>query len=110
MRNMGERRQIFEKWFDQYDALLIPTVGIPAIPMTDVDETALTPGYLTRPINYLGLCALSLPAGFSNGLPIGLQIVGKPFQESTVLSLGQAFESSTDFHQHHPDLSFLGLD
>jgi hypothetical protein len=81
-----------------------------AIPMTDVDETALTPGYLTRPINYLGLCALSLPAGFSNGLPIGLQIVGKPFQESTVLSLGQAFESSTDFHQHHPDLSFLGLD
>jgi aspartyl-tRNA(Asn)/glutamyl-tRNA(Gln) amidotransferase subunit A len=110
MRNMGERRQIFAKWFEPYDALLMPTVAIPAIPMTDVDETALTPGYLTRPINYLGLCALSLPAGFVNGLPIGLQIVGKPFQESTVLSLGQAFESSTDFHQHHPNLSFLGLD
>jgi len=110
MRNMGERRQIFAKWFEQYDALFIPTVAIPAIPITDVDETALTTGYLTRPINYLGLCALSLPAGFVNGLPIGLQIVGKPFQESTVLSLGQAFESSTDFHQHHPNLSSLGLD
>jgi len=52
----------------------------------------------------------NLVQGGRNGLPIGLQIVGKPFQESTVLSLGQAFESSTDFHQHHPDLSFLGLD
>jgi aspartyl-tRNA(Asn)/glutamyl-tRNA(Gln) amidotransferase subunit A len=68
------------------------------------------PGYLTRPINYLGLCALSLSAGLFNGLPIGLQIVGKSFQKSMVLSLGQAFESSTNFHQHYPNLSLLGLD
>ncbi len=110
LRKMGEQRQIFAQWFEPYDAILLPTVAIPAIPITDVDETALTPGYLTRPINYLGLCALSLPAGLVNGLPLGLQIVGKPFQESTVLSLGQAFESSTDFNQHHPNLSSLGLD
>jgi aspartyl-tRNA(Asn)/glutamyl-tRNA(Gln) amidotransferase subunit A len=44
------------------------------------------------------------------GLPVSLQIVGKPFAERTVLSLGQAFESATEFHRQHPDLSSLGLD
>lgn len=109
LRNMNQLRHDFGQWFEPYDALLLPTVAIPAITVAQVDELSLTPGYLTRPINYLGLCALSQPAGFSDGLPLGLQIVGKPFHEKTVLSLGQAFESATEFHRRHPDLSALGL-
>jgi hypothetical protein len=52
---------------------------------------------------------LTVPAGFAGGLPVGLQIVGKAFDERTVLSLGQAFQTCTDFHLRHPDLSSLGL-
>jgi len=55
------------------------------------------------------LCAMSVPAGLAAGLPVGLQIVGKAFDERTVLSLGQAFQASTDHHLRHPDLSTLGL-
>ena len=109
LRHMGELRKAFHHWFAPYDALLLPSVAIPAIPVAEVDESALTPGFLTRPMNYLGLCALSQAAGLINGLPVGLQIVGKPFHEKTVLSLGQAFESATGFHLRHPDLSSLGL-
>jgi aspartyl-tRNA(Asn)/glutamyl-tRNA(Gln) amidotransferase subunit A len=109
LRTMHEQRRVFAQWFEAFDAMLLPTVASPAIALADVDEASPLPGYLTRPINYLGLCALSLPAGFAAGLPLGLQLVGKAFDERTVLSLGQAFEACTDFHLRHPDLSTLGL-
>jgi len=109
LRTMHEQRRVFAQWFEAFDAMLLPTVASPAIALADVDEASPLPGYLTRPINYLGLCALSVPAGFAAGLPLGLQLVGKPFDERSVLSLGQAFEACTDFHLRHPDLSTLGL-
>jgi aspartyl-tRNA(Asn)/glutamyl-tRNA(Gln) amidotransferase subunit A len=60
------------------------------------------------PFNMAGLPAASIPCGFApNGLPIGLQIVGKPFDEETVLKAGHAFESNTDYHLKRPQL--LGL-
>ena len=49
-----------------------------------------------------------MPAGQSGGLPIGIQIVGKPFAERDVLRLGKAFQDATDFHRRAPDLSALG--
>ncbi len=110
LRTMRELRRAFVEWFEPYDALLLPSAAIPAMPVADVDEASPIPGYLTRPANYLGLCGLSQPAGLVRGLPVSLQIVGKPFAERTVLSLGQAFESATEFHLQHPDLSALGLD
>jgi aspartyl-tRNA(Asn)/glutamyl-tRNA(Gln) amidotransferase subunit A len=56
-----------------------------------------------------GLPAASIPCGFApNGLPIGLQIVGKPFDEETVLKVGYAFESATDYHLKRPRLPGLG--
>ena len=82
---------------------------MPAIPLSEVEETSPIPGYLTRPGNYLGLCALSMPSGFSNGLPLGIQIMGKPYAEADVLKLGKAFQDATDFHRRAPDLSSLGL-
>jgi aspartyl-tRNA(Asn)/glutamyl-tRNA(Gln) amidotransferase subunit A len=109
IRRMGERRRVFAEWFGAYDAILMPTVGVPAIPLSEVDEASPIPNYLTRPANYLDLCSLAMPSGFSAGLPIGVQIVGKPFAEGTVLRLGKAYQDATDFHRQAPDLSALGL-
>jgi len=109
LRAMAGRRRAFADWFASHDAILLPTMAIPAIPLADVDEASPIPGYLTRPANYLGLCSLAMPSGQSGGLPLGIQIVGKPFAERDVLRLGKAFQDATDFHRRTPDLSALGL-
>jgi aspartyl-tRNA(Asn)/glutamyl-tRNA(Gln) amidotransferase subunit A len=109
LRTMADRRRAFTDWVKPYDAILLPTMAVPAIPLAEVDETSPIPGYLTRPANYLGLCSLALPSGQSGGLPIGIQIVGKPFAERDVLRLGKAFQDATDYHRRVPDLSPLGL-
>jgi aspartyl-tRNA(Asn)/glutamyl-tRNA(Gln) amidotransferase subunit A len=109
MRAMANRRRSFTDWMKPYDAVLLPTMAVPAIPLAEVDEASPIPGYLTRPANYLGLCSLAMPSGQSGGLPIGIQIVGKPFAERDVLRLGKAYQDATDFHRRAPDLSALGL-
>ncbi|MGE0574341.1 amidase [Reyranella sp.] len=109
LRAVADRRRAFAGWMAPYDALLLPTVAVPAIPLAEVDETSPIPGYLTRPANYLGLCGLAMPSGNSGGLPLGIQIVGKPFAESTILRLGKAFQDTTDHHRRAPDLTGLGL-
>jgi aspartyl-tRNA(Asn)/glutamyl-tRNA(Gln) amidotransferase subunit A len=59
----------------------------------------------TRPFNMTGLPAISVPCGFTpDGLPIGLQIVGRPFEEMTVLRVAHAYERSTPWHERHPTL------
>jgi aspartyl-tRNA(Asn)/glutamyl-tRNA(Gln) amidotransferase subunit A len=58
---------------------------------------------LTRPISYLGLPALAVPAGFlPNGLPVAMQLIGRPFDESTLLALGHAYQGATDWHLRVP--------
>jgi aspartyl-tRNA(Asn)/glutamyl-tRNA(Gln) amidotransferase subunit A len=58
--------------------------------------------------NVRNLCGLSVPCGFtSQGLPIGLTIYGKPFQEDLILRIGYAFEQATDWHRRTPDLSWV---
>ncbi len=109
IRRMAERRREFVGWFGAYDAILMPTVAVPAIPLADVEETSAIPGYLTRPANYLGLCSLAVPSGQSKGLPLGIQIVGKPYAERDVLRLGKAFQDATDFHKRAPNLKPFGL-
>ena len=109
LRRMAERRREFLAWMHPYDALLAPTVPVPAIPISEVDETSSIAAHLTRPGNYLGLCALAMPSGFSGGLPVGMQIIGKPFAEGDVLKLGKAFQDATDFHRRAPDLKEFGL-
>ncbi|HEX7125725.1 MAG TPA: amidase [Thermodesulfobacteriota bacterium] len=86
-----------------FDAFLTPTTPIVAIPVTEVDEGALPLSRFTRAVNYLGLCALALPCGFDRqGLPVSLQIVGRPFDEATVLRVGLAFERATRWHERRP--------
>ncbi|HEY6979855.1 amidase [Reyranella sp.] len=109
VRIMAEQRRAFADWFRRFDAVLLPTVAVSAIPVAEVNEASPVAAYLTRPANYLGLCSLAMPSGWSNGLPIGIQIVGKPYAERDVLRLGKAFQDATDFHRRAPDLSALGL-
>ncbi|MEH2512729.1 aspartyl-tRNA(Asn)/glutamyl-tRNA(Gln) amidotransferase subunit A [Nitrobacteraceae bacterium AZCC 1564] len=94
------------------DAVLAPIAPVPAPTIEDSDVGG-KPGAeaviqnltrFTRPINYLGLPALAIPSGFSrNGLPIGLQLVGRPFDEATILRIGASFQRATDFHDKIPD-------
>ena len=95
------------------DAVLAPVSPLPAptIAETDVGNSQGAEALMqritrfTRPINYLGLPALSIPAGFSaSGLPIGLQLIGKPFDEATVLQIGGAFQRASDFHTRWPEM------
>ena len=96
------------------DALLAPTVPIPPPPLADVDRgpqsySAANLACLrnTTVGNLLDLCALSVPCGFTAaGLPIGLMIYAKPFDEATLLRIGQAFQGATGWHRRRPDLSF----
>jgi aspartyl-tRNA(Asn)/glutamyl-tRNA(Gln) amidotransferase subunit A len=59
----------------------------------------------TRPVNYLGLPSLAIPSGFTaKGLPVGMQLIGRPFDEAMLLRLGAAFQRATDFHTRCPEL------
>jgi aspartyl-tRNA(Asn)/glutamyl-tRNA(Gln) amidotransferase subunit A len=105
LRVMAERRRLFTEWFRDFDALLLPTVAIPAAPVDEIDEQSPLPAFLTRPANYLGLCALAMPAGLHEGLPLGVQIIGKPFAERTVLEIGKAFQEDSGFHRLRPPVA-----
>jgi aspartyl-tRNA(Asn)/glutamyl-tRNA(Gln) amidotransferase subunit A len=109
LRGMKRRRAEFAEWMRPYDALLTPTVALPPIPLAEVDELSPMSGFMTRPGNYLGLCGLSMPSGFPGGLPVSIQLLGKPYAERDVLKLGKAFQDATDFHRRAPDLKELGL-
>ena len=96
------------------DALLVPTTAMPAQSVSEVDSGMDT--YLQQNIKYLrntaignilNLCGLSVPCGFTKeGLPIGLLIYGKSFQEDIILRIGYAFEQATDWHKVRPDLKW----
>jgi len=92
------------------DALILPTTPVPAIPIEQMDQDISIEGItenatlallsLTMPFNLTGLPACSFPAGFTaNGLPIGLQVVGKAFEEATVLRIAHAYQQLTDWHR-----------
>ncbi|PQD93796.1 Asp-tRNA(Asn)/Glu-tRNA(Gln) amidotransferase GatCAB subunit A [Pradoshia eiseniae] len=97
----------FEKVFDQYDVIVGPTAPTPAFKMGENTKDPLTMyanDILTIPVNLAGVPGISVPNGFSNGLPLGLQIIGKHFDESTVYKVAHAFEQATDFHKQKPSL------
>ena len=97
----------FEKVFDQYDVIVGPTAPTPAFKMGEKMSDPLTMyanDILTIPVNLAGVPGISVPNGFSNGLPLGLQIIGKHFDESTVYKVAHAFEQATDFHKQKPSL------
>lgn len=102
---MRHAQAAFAAWMRGYDALLMPTLPITAVPVAEVDEATAPLAAFTRAVNYLGGCALSLPGGFSrSGLPIGVQLVGAPFMEPMLVRIGRAFQDETDWHLRRPAL------
>jgi aspartyl-tRNA(Asn)/glutamyl-tRNA(Gln) amidotransferase subunit A len=100
-------RRRFELFFDDFDLLLTPTTPIAAPPLEGPDavEQARTLTRFTAPFNLTGLPALSLPCGFSaEGLPLGLQIIGRPWAEAALLRAGYAYEEATEWHAMRPGM------
>ena len=95
-------RREFQAAFEKYDALVTPTS--PSVPfkfgerMTDPVQMYLS-DICTIPVNIAGIPAISVPAGFSFGLPIGLQLIGKPFGEETLLKIAHTYEQANGWHK-----------
>jgi aspartyl-tRNA(Asn)/glutamyl-tRNA(Gln) amidotransferase subunit A len=96
------------------DAVIAPVSPIPAPTIAETDVGG-GPGAeaviqrltrFTRPVNYLGVPSLAIPSGFSkDGLPVGMQLIGRSFDEATLLRMGAAFQRATDFHDRVPKLA-----
>ncbi len=100
-------RQEFDQVFEKYDALVTPTS--PTVPFKigeKVDDPVQM--YLsdvcTLPINIAGVPAISIPAGFADGLPIGMQIIAKPFAEETILKIAYAYEQATGWQKRRTEV------
>jgi aspartyl-tRNA(Asn)/glutamyl-tRNA(Gln) amidotransferase subunit A len=101
----------FERAFETVDAVLLPTSPTPPFRLGSKTKDPLSmylSDVFTITANLTGSPALALPAGFSpDGLPIGVQLVGRHFEESTILRLGHAFQKATDFHEKAPAMAEL---
>jgi len=97
----------FEDVFEKYDVIVGPTTPTPAFKLGEnVDDplTMYANDILTIPVNLAGVPGISVPCGFSNGLPLGLQIIGKHFDEASIYKVAYAFEQATDYHKQKPTL------
>ncbi|MFO7996808.1 MAG: Asp-tRNA(Asn)/Glu-tRNA(Gln) amidotransferase subunit GatA [Dehalococcoidia bacterium] len=100
-------KQEFDRAFERYDALVTPTS--PTVPfklgekLDDPVQMYLS-DVCTLPINIAGIPAISVPAGFADNLPIGMQIIGRPFSEETLLRIAFAYEQATDWHKRKPQI------
>ncbi|MCX8002035.1 MAG: Asp-tRNA(Asn)/Glu-tRNA(Gln) amidotransferase subunit GatA [Anoxybacillus mongoliensis] len=100
-------KQDFESVFEKYDVIIGPTTPTPAFKIGEKTSDPLTMyanDILTIPVNLAGVPGISIPCGFVNGLPVGLQIIGKHFDESTIYRVAHAFEQATDYHKQKPTL------
>ena len=104
------RAQVLEA-MDEVDLLLSPTIGVPAQPLepdptiTSKENINRTPWLYTTVPSLANLPCLSVPCGFSEeGLPFSLQIAGRPFEETTVLRAGHAYERATEWHTRRPSV------
>jgi aspartyl-tRNA(Asn)/glutamyl-tRNA(Gln) amidotransferase subunit A len=95
------------------DAVIAPVAPMPAVTIAesdvgnspDAEAVIQRITRFTRPINYLGLPSLSIPTGFTkSGLPVGMQIIGRSFDEAMLIRIGAAFQRATDHHAKVPEL------
>jgi aspartyl-tRNA(Asn)/glutamyl-tRNA(Gln) amidotransferase subunit A len=97
--------------FSETDAILLPLTAIRTPRLedsdiesgADIDEVVRQLTRFTRPINFLGLPSLAVPAGFDGeGMPISMQLVGRALSEDLLLRLGHAYQSICNWHQRRP--------
>ncbi len=114
MRWRGPALAAFNTAVADVDAVIAPVAPVPAptIAESDVGNSPDAESVIqrltrfTRPINYLGLPSLAIPAGFTNaGLPVGMQLIGRSFDEAMLLRIGAAFQRATDFHDRVPNFA-----
>jgi aspartyl-tRNA(Asn)/glutamyl-tRNA(Gln) amidotransferase subunit A len=107
----------FTDVFDRVDVLAVPGFGGAAPRIADLEPTEdnvetvwAAIGDWTRPFNYLGVPAVSLPCGFDNGMPVGLQFIGRHFDDERLLALGIRWQEMTDWHRRMPTLRSAASD
>jgi aspartyl-tRNA(Asn)/glutamyl-tRNA(Gln) amidotransferase subunit A len=101
-------KQDFETAFDAVDVIVAPTSPTTAFRIGDrMDDPyqMYLADVFTIPANMAGIPGISIPCGFSNDLPVGLQFLGKSFDEASVLGVAHAYEQSQPWSQMHPSLS-----
>jgi len=100
-------KEDYDKVFENYDVIIGPTAPTAAFAIGQNINDPLTMyanDILTIPINLAGVPAISIPCGFENGLPLGLQIIGKHFDEETIYRVAYAYEQQTDYTKQTPSL------
>jgi aspartyl-tRNA(Asn)/glutamyl-tRNA(Gln) amidotransferase subunit A len=100
-------RREFEEAFERYDVIAAPVTPTPAFKLgekTSDPYAMYLNDIFTLPVNIAGLPGISVPAGFVDGLPVGLQLIGKAFDEATVLRAAYAYQQATEWHRAHPPL------
>jgi aspartyl-tRNA(Asn)/glutamyl-tRNA(Gln) amidotransferase subunit A len=98
-------RRDFEGAFRECDVVAMPTTPTPAFRLGEKTADPLQmylEDIFTVPANLAGIPGLSLPGGFVGGLPVGVQLLGRPFDETTLLRIGHAYQQRTDHHKQQP--------
>ncbi len=96
--------QDFDRAFERFDVLVSPTAPSVAFKLGEISDPyqMYLQDVFTLPANLAGVCGVSIPGGFSNGLPVGLQLLGNAFAEDVILRVADAFERVTDYHTRWP--------
>ena len=97
----------FDRAFADVDVVLAPTSPTVAFKIGEKVDDPLQmylSDIFTLSVNLAGICGISIPCGFADGLPVGLQIMGKPFAEETILRVAYAYEQATGWHKRRPAL------
>ncbi|HYK86899.1 MAG TPA: Asp-tRNA(Asn)/Glu-tRNA(Gln) amidotransferase subunit GatA [Ktedonobacteraceae bacterium] len=96
--------QDFDRAFERFDVLVSPTTPTVAFKLGEISDPyqMYLQDVFTLPANLAGICGVSIPGGFSDGLPVGLQLLGNAFAEDAILRVADAFEQVTDYHKQWP--------
>ncbi|HEY6408391.1 MAG TPA: Asp-tRNA(Asn)/Glu-tRNA(Gln) amidotransferase subunit GatA [Ktedonobacteraceae bacterium] len=96
--------QDFDRAFEDFDVLVSPTTPSVAFKLGEISDPyqMYLQDVFTLPANLAGICGVSIPGGFSDGLPVGLQLLGNTFAEDVILQVADAFERVTDYHTRWP--------
>lgn len=97
--------QDFDRAFERFDVLVSPATPGVAFKLGEISDPyeMYLQDVFTIPANLAGICGVSIPGGFSNGLPVGLQLLGNIFAEDVILRVADAFEQVTDYHKQWPE-------